>query len=127
MQVKYSRQREAILHFLESRRDHPTADVIYAHLKMQDPKISLGTVYRNLSLLTELGKIRTFATGDGKEHYDPNTSAHSHLICRSCGSVSDVDVICPETTAQQAENKSGGRVEDSQLFFYGQCEKCAGK
>ena len=127
MQVKYSRQREAILHFLESRKDHPTADVIYAHLKEQDPKISLGTVYRNLALLSDLGRIRTFATGDGKEHYDPNTAAHSHLICRSCGAVSDIQVVCPEDITREAASESGGNIEESQLFFYGLCGRCAGK
>ena len=50
--TKYSRQREAIIHFLKSRKDHPTAEVIYQHLKEAQPNLSLGTVYRNLTKLS---------------------------------------------------------------------------
>ena len=124
MQVKYSKQRELILHFLEGRTDHPTADMIYAQLHHKDPKLSLGTVYRNLALLSELGKIKTFATGDGKEHYDPNTAAHSHLICRKCGCIADISTVCPPDLLQDAESESGGKIESSQVFFFGLCGSC---
>lgn len=50
MALKRSRQREMIKSFLMGRKDHPTADVIYSNLKQQDPNLSLGTVYRNLTL-----------------------------------------------------------------------------
>ena len=56
--LKYSRQREAIKDFLMTRKDHPTADVVYENIKKIYPNISLGTVYRNLSLLSEIGEIQ---------------------------------------------------------------------
>ncbi len=56
--LKYSRQRESIKEFLMTRRDHPTADVVYDNMKIIYPNISLGTVYRNLSLLSDIGEIR---------------------------------------------------------------------
>ena len=56
--LKYSRQRESIKEFLMSRTDHPTADVVYENMKLIYPNISLGTVYRNLSLLADIGEIR---------------------------------------------------------------------
>ena len=52
--LKYSRQRESIKEFLMTRKDHPTADVVYENMKKIYPNISLGTVYRNLSLLSEI-------------------------------------------------------------------------
>ena len=55
--LKYSRQRESIKQFLEGRYDHPTADMVYMGVREEFPHISLGTVYRNLSLLAELGEI----------------------------------------------------------------------
>ena len=61
--LKYSRQRESIKEFLRSRTDHPTADTVYENLRQIYPNISLGTVYRNLSLLSdigELGKLTSF-------------------------------------------------------------------
>ena len=62
--LKYSRQRESIKNFLAGRKDHPTAETVYSNLRQEQPHISLGTVYRNLALLTELGEIRKISTGD---------------------------------------------------------------
>ena len=49
MALKYSRQRELIKNFLTGRRDHPTAEIVYRNVRQQNPNISLGTVYRNLT------------------------------------------------------------------------------
>ena len=124
MAQKYSRQREVIRSYLKGRTDHPSADAIYSAVRQEIPNISLGTVYRNLSLLTELGRIRTITTGDGKERYDPNTAPHSHFVCRKCGAVSDIDVTCPDTLRLSAQVEIGGTVEDSQLYFFGVCGEC---
>lgn len=63
--LKYSRQREVIKEYLMSTKEHPTADTVYMHIREQSPNISLGTVYRNLNLLTELGEIKKITCGDG--------------------------------------------------------------
>ena len=55
--TKKSKQRDAIIKFLMTRKDHPTADMVYMNIKEEFPKISLGTVYRNLALLSERGEI----------------------------------------------------------------------
>ena len=55
--IKYSRQRESILSAIADRTDHPTADTIYVEIREEYPNISKGTVYRNLSLLADLGMI----------------------------------------------------------------------
>lgn len=60
--LKYSRQRESIKEFLRNRTDHPTADVVYENMKLIYPNISLGTVYRNLSLLADLGEIKKLSS-----------------------------------------------------------------
>ena len=72
--LKYSRQRESIKACLMSRKDHPTADALYTSIREQFPNISLGTVYRNLNLLVELGEIRKLSCGDGTDHFDYDTS-----------------------------------------------------
>ena len=79
--LKYSRQREAIKCFLMTRKDHPTADVVYHSLRADFPNISLGTVYRNLTLLADLGEIARLRLGDGVDHFDADTSRHYHFIC----------------------------------------------
>lgn len=54
--LKRSKQRECIKAFLATRTDHPTADTIYMNIRQEFPNISLGTVYRNLALLSDLGR-----------------------------------------------------------------------
>ena len=82
---KYSRQRESIKDFLATRKDHPTADMVYQNVRRQNPNISLGTVYRNLTLLAESGEINRLNMGDGVDHFDADTSPHYHLLCTKCG------------------------------------------
>ena len=79
--LKYSRQRESIINCLKGRKDHPTADMIYASVREEYPKISLGTVYRNLSLLVDQGEILRFSCGEGQDHYDADTSQHYRCAC----------------------------------------------
>ena len=73
--LKYSRQRESIKSCLMNRCDHPTADALYTTLREQFPNISLGTVYRNLNLLVDLGEIKKIPSGDGIDHFDYDTSS----------------------------------------------------
>ena len=84
---KHSRQRDSILQFLMTRKDHPTADIIYMNVRQRNPSISLGTVYRNLTLLAENGEIKRLNMGDGVDHFDADTSPHYHLFCEKCGGV----------------------------------------
>ena len=83
--IKYSRQRDSIKNFLENRYDHPTAETVYANIRQEYPNISLGTVYRNLALLSELGEIQKISTGIGPDRFDGNPRPHYHFFCRKCG------------------------------------------
>ena len=88
--LKFSRQRESIRECLKNRTDHPTADAVYVTISKDYPKISLGTVYRNLNLLADMGEIQRFSSGDGSEHFDYNTDPHYHFVCRTCGAIIDM-------------------------------------
>ena len=90
--IKHSRQREMIKAFLKSRKDHPTADIVYMNVRQQNPNISLGTVYRNLTLLADMGEIRRLRVGDGVDHFDADTSPHYHFVCTECGAVIDLEM-----------------------------------
>ena len=66
--LKYSRQRASIKEYLDHTTEHPTADTVYLHVREEFPRISLGTVYRNLNLLADMGeaiKITTLEVGKG--------------------------------------------------------------
>ena len=121
---KYSRQREAICEYLGSRKDHPTADMVFQAVRQVYPKISLGTVYRNLTLLASEGEILKLNCGDGVEHYDAQTAPHCHYYCRSCGSLKDILMEEPIRLAYEKESGDGDLIEGCNIMFYGICEKC---
>lgn len=122
--LKYSRQREAIKEYLMSTKEHPTADVIYTHMREQNPNISLGTVYRNLNLLTELGEIQRLTCGDGCDRYDATTAQHYHVMCNQCKRVFDLDMKPLEQVNQVAEEEFGGKIVSHSILFVGTCKNC---
>ncbi len=122
--LKYSRQRESIKRFLMSRYDHPTADTIYLHVQEEFPNISLGTVYRNLSLLTELGEIIKITT-DGPDRFDGNVKPHSHFLCRKCHSLLDVHLDNESFIDQQAQKNFPGTIDGHSILYYGICSDCS--
>lgn len=125
--LKYSRQREAIKIFLADRKDHPTADMIYSHIRKDFPNISLGTVYRNLSLLAERGEILKLSCGDNADHFDACTTPHYHFFCRKCQSVSDLELPAMDIINLAASESFNGQIEGHTLYFYGTCKECAAR
>jgi len=127
MTMKYSRQRAAILSFLRSRRDHPTAELVYSNVKAEFPNISLGTVYRNLNQLAEAGMIAKHSFGGvGIDHFDYNTSPHYHFVCSCCIAVIDLPVdhrVFSAIDAEAARNFDG-LIQEHRLYFCGVCKDC---
>lgn len=123
-ELKYSRQREAVYNFLTTRKDHPTADFVYANIRKDYPNVSLGTVYRNLQLLTSIGRIQKIRVGDGIDHFDADISPHNHFYCRKCGSVIDLDMENIDSINEIASKNFDGRIEDHIICFTGVCGKC---
>lgn len=127
-QIKHSKQREAIKLYLMSRKDHPTAEAVYAHVKGEYPNISLGTVYRNLTFLVDNGQAIKVPCDEGSVHFDANVQPHPHFQCRKCGAIIDLDF--DGTEYEQALNNAAaagfkGTVEGNVTFFYGLCPSCA--
>ncbi len=125
--LKYSRQREAIKTFLAGRYDHPTAETVYLGIKEEFPNISLGTVYRNLSLLSDIGEIQKLSTGIGPDRFDGNPAPHYHFICKKCGSVLDLSVEGLDHINILANQGFDGEIEGHITYFYGTCADCKKK
>ena len=122
---KHFKKREAILAFLQETKVHPSAEMVYNHLKPQIPDLSLATVYRNLSMFKQQGLISGIAVVDGVERFDGNTTPHVHFICQDCASVLDLEGIeIPESLYQQAAAETGGQVNTCQVSFNGVCSPC---
>ncbi|MDL2249151.1 Fe2+ or Zn2+ uptake regulation protein [Lachnospiraceae bacterium PF1-21] len=124
--LKFSRQREAIKGYLAGTKEHPTADTVYAELKKDYPNISLGTVYRNLNLLVDMGEIIKIPTSDGGIRFDYDVSDHCHLICEKCGRVEDIslDESIISSINDQAQSTYDGLVKDHEIQFFGLCKHC---
>ncbi len=124
MALKHSKQRDMIKDFLMSRKDHPTADIVYMNVRQQQPNISLGTVYRNLTLLADIGEIQRLRLGDGVDHFDADISEHYHFICNDCGSVIDLEMDSISSITDVAQKKFNGRISGHVTHFYGSCNSC---
>lgn len=124
--VKKSRQREAILECLKNRWDHPTADDVYKSVIEQIPNISLGTVYRNLTFLSDKNEIVRISTGLGPDHFDAITTPHCHFICKKCGAVYDIDAPLMDENfiGHIDKNFMFGDVKSYSMKFYGICKNC---
>lgn len=125
--LKYSRQRESIKNFLMQRCDHPTAETVYLGIKEDFPNISLGTVYRNLSLLADIGEILKISTDDGPDRFDGNIHPHYHFFCKDCGQVLDLEMESIEHINVIASHKFAGRITGSVTHFFGKCPECLKK
>lgn len=125
--LKHSKQRDCIKDFLACRTDHPTADTIYMNIREQFPNISLGTVYRNLALLSDLGEITKICTDGGADRFDGNTTRHHHFICTNCHRVIDLDMPCIDSIMETAQNCCCGEVQNYIAHFYGICSDCIEK
>ena len=122
---KQFKKRQAILEFLQHTTAHPSAEMVFNHLKPEIPDLSLGTVYRNLSMFKEQGQIISLGTVNGVERFDGNTKPHVHFICTGCDAVLDLEEMqVPEALREAAAACCGGRVDACQLSFTGLCREC---
>ena len=123
--MKNSRQRNAILECVMRHHDHPTADIIYQELRESFPNISLGTVYRNLSLLTSLGKIMKITCENHADRFDGQTKPHAHFECKSCGCLQDIPFKPSIHPQEEIGTGFDGIISDYTITFRGYCAKCA--
>ena len=127
--LKYSRQRASIKEYLSNTMEHPTADTVYLHVREEFPNISLGTVYRNLNLLADIGEAIKISTPNGGDRFDGRTDPHYHVVCTCCGNVSDLEMSEEQIhyINQLANDNFDGSIESHTTLFYGICAECANK
>lgn len=121
---KRSRQKDAILNVLRSTKVHPTADWVYEEVRKTIPNISLGTVYRNLSKLSEEQLIVKLGLGTGIEHFDGNPMPHYHVMCTGCGAIDDIEAEPLDELNNWASKLFEGEIYKHSAIFFGKCKKC---
>ena len=121
---RMTKQRKIILDLLRGTDHHPTADWIYAQTRKQLPKISLGTVYRNLNILSQEGAIIQLTDGKNVSRFDGNPEDHYHCICTECGRITDLKIPPLGFLEEQAAAQSGYAVFMHRIDFFGICQHC---
>ena len=126
--MRKTKQREVILKVLGEHIDHPSADTIYEEVRKFLPRISLGTVYRNLDIMSESGTIMKLETGGSIKRFDPVTGSHPHFRCIKCGSIEDLPFELSDylLTGKTADWAHGREVQNLHIEYTGLCISCNG-
>jgi len=125
--IRMTRQRRMILDQLLDNHNHPSADEIYKAVRQDMPHISLGTVYRNLDILSDAGMIRKLDLGCSEMHFDGDLNEHYHIRCHQCGKVEDVPMEPINHIEDLAKEKIDYDIYGHTLEFCGVCPRCKAK
>lgn len=120
---RLSKQRKVILEELRKVKTHPTADEVYDMVRKTIPRISLGTVYRNLEFLCSKGLVLKLGAPGEQKRFDGTPEPHPHIRCTICTRVVDVecDVPVPEIPQEEAH---GFKILNTNVEFVGICPAC---
>ena len=117
-------QRLAIARIVRETQGHVTAEHVFGEVSERLPGVSLPTVYATLELLEELGQVRRVPAGSGAVLFDSRTDEHDHVICRRCGSVTDLDSGADRSAVLDAAATLGFRADEAQVVVTGVCAAC---
>jgi Fur family peroxide stress response transcriptional regulator len=121
-------QRLHILRALLETDKHPTAEDIWEGVRRVSPTTTLGTVYKTLDTLKEMGEVMELDMRDDSRHYDAlRPTAHPHAVCTGCGRIDDVDLDGLAALQSRATEASGYHIREQHVTFYGLCRTCQGK
>jgi len=125
--VRMTVQRQIILDDLRSAKTHPTADEVYARVRLRLPRISLGTVYRNLEMLAAQGMIQKVDTVGTQRRFDFNPENHHHVRCVECGAVDDVPPGLVFSNEDLPETAGEYKILGIRIELLGLCPRCRQK
>lgn len=126
-QQRNTRQRKLVLDAVRARCDHPSAEQIYQDVRAFEPKISRGTVYRNLSILIQNGEILHVKVPKAERFEGHRSDLHYHLFCTGCGAVSDVPLAYCADFDTEAAAQTGYVIKRHRMVFEGLCLSCQKK
>jgi Fur family transcriptional regulator, ferric uptake regulator len=122
--LKMTKQRRVILEEIGGARNHPSAYEVYEKVRRRLPRVSLGTIYRNLEVLSENKLIRKLEFSGSQRRYDGFTELHSHIRCVRCGRVDDLETE-PRVDLTGTGNHAGYKILGHKVELMGICPDCA--
>ncbi|MEA1946614.1 MAG: transcriptional repressor [Thermodesulfobacteriota bacterium] len=124
---RITKQRQVILEELRKLNTHPSADEIYKVVRRRLPRISLGTVYRNLEVLAQMGEIQKLELSGSLKRYDWNTNKHYHIRCVRCNRVDDAPIAPLNQLEDDLYEATVFEIIGHNLEFTGFCPECSKK
>ena len=125
--LRMTRQRKVILEELCKVNTHPSADELYEMVRKRLPRISLGTVYRNLEILSESGDIQKLEPGCSLKRFDGNPAEHCHVRCVSCNRIVDAPMAPDLDIDLEQLNSTDFKIIGHKLEYLGMCPQCSDK
>ncbi len=126
--------RRLIVEVVRSTDLHPTAEWVYRQVRRRLPRVSLGTVYRNLRFLVGEGIVEELPGTAGRHagasrlvRFDGNTSVHHHFTCSECGRIHDLTEPVDRSLNRQMAARTGLEISHHRIEFYGRCPACRGR
>lgn len=123
--MRMTRQRAVILEELRNSMMHPSADELYQMVRKRLPRISLGTVYRNLEILSELGEIQKLELSGSLKRYDGHPDRHYHIRCVGCDTVADAPIPPLNQLEDELYQTTVFEIIGHNLEFTGLCPACS--
>ncbi|MGD1969712.1 MAG: transcriptional repressor [Desulfobacterales bacterium] len=123
--LRMTRQRQVILEELRKVKTHPSADEVYEMVRKRLPRISLGTVYRNLEILSESGEIKKLEPGSSLKRFDGNPSEHFHIRCIRCNRIADMPMASDFEIDLADMTPTEYEILGHRLEFFGLCPHCS--
>jgi Fur family transcriptional regulator, peroxide stress response regulator len=126
--LRLTPQRGAICRSLANDKTHPTAQTLYARMRLEFPNISLATIYNTLETLASAGLISELGeAGDNTKHYDADPAPHVNVICTNCHRIDDYPAATLEGVAKKVTEDLGYALQGARVVYYGLCPKCQRK
>lgn len=122
--LRVTPQRIAVLSAVEGSGEHLSAEDVFERVRHEMPHISLATVYKTLTELRRIGRLRVLPVS-GKLRYDrSDRPPHHHLVCERCRRVVDVrDGLFPAPHLPP-EERMGFEILGAEVTFTGICGEC---
>ena len=123
--LRVTRPRLAVLASVHAH-PHADTDALIASVRAEVGSVSHQAVYDVLRVLTDAGLVRRIQPAGATARYEARVGDnHHHLVCRSCGAITDVDCAVDRAPCLTASDDQGYLVDEAEVVYWGTCPDCA--